>query len=60
VRIEQLDQLGEIRKRPGQAVNFIDDDDVDLTGPDLFKKSLRRWPVGIATRKAAIVVFGSQ
>ena len=33
VRVEQLDQLGEVGKRPRQAVDLVDDDDVDLAGP---------------------------
>ena len=60
VRIEQFDQLGEIGQRPGQAVDLVDDDDVDLAGPHVCKKPLQGRAVGIAAGKAAIVVLGPQ
>ena len=28
--IEQLDELGEVRQRAGQAVDLVNDDDIDL------------------------------
>ena len=31
--VEQLDQFGEVHQRPGQPVDLVDDDDVDLLGP---------------------------
>ena len=31
--VEQLDELGEVSERPGQAIDFVDYDDVD---PALF------------------------
>ena len=30
--VEQFDQLGKIGQRPGQPVDLVDDDDVDLAG----------------------------
>ena len=33
--IEQFNQLGEIRQRPGQPVDLVDHHDVDLAGPDI-------------------------
>ena len=38
--IKELDQLGEIGKRPGQPVDLVDDDDIDLAGPDLGEEAL--------------------
>ena len=35
--VEQLDQLGEVGQRPGQPVDLVDNDDVDLAGLDLSK-----------------------
>jgi hypothetical protein len=32
VCIEQLDELGEVGKRSGQAIDFLDHDDIDLFG----------------------------
>ena len=29
--IEQLDQLGEVGQRAGQAVDLVNDDDIDLS-----------------------------
>ena len=56
--IEQLDQLGKVGERTGQAVDLIDDDDVDLAGPDILQQTLQGRAVGIATGEAAIVIFG--
>jgi hypothetical protein len=36
--IEQLDQLGEVRQRAGQAVDLIDDDHVDFARPDVLQE----------------------
>ena len=35
VSIKQLDELGKVRQGPGQAVDLIDNDHVDLAGPDI-------------------------
>ncbi len=35
VRVEQLDQLGEVGKRPRQPVDLVDDDHVDLARPHI-------------------------
>ena len=29
--IEQFDELGEVRQRAGQAVNLVNDNDIDLS-----------------------------
>ena len=60
VLVEQLDELGEVGQRAGQAVDLVDDDDVDLAGPHIVQQPLQGWPVGVAAREAAIVVFASQ
>ena len=60
VLVEQLDELGKIRQGAGQAVDLVDDDDVDLAGSYVLQEPLQGRPVGIAAREAAIVVFGSQ
>ena len=39
--IEQLDQLCEVRQRPGQAVDLVNDDDVDLAASDIVQKLLQ-------------------
>jgi hypothetical protein len=55
--IEELDQLGEVRKRSGQAVDFVDDNDLDFAGSHIVKQALQSGPLSIAARKSSIVVF---
>ena len=55
--VEQLDQFGEVRQRPGQPVDLVDDDDVDLPGLDVLQQSLQGWPIGIAAGEAAVIIF---
>jgi hypothetical protein len=38
--VEQLDQLGKVRQRPGQAVDLVDDDHVDFARPHFGKQFL--------------------
>ena len=52
--------LAKSAKRPGQAVHLVDHDDVDLAGPHVRKKPLQGRAVGVATREAAVVVFGPE
>ena len=54
--VEQLDQLGEVGERPGQAVDLIDDDDVDLLGPDLRQQPLQRRAVERGAGERAVIV----
>ena len=42
MRVEQFDQLGEVGERPRQPVNLVDDDHVDLAGPDIVQQLLER------------------
>jgi hypothetical protein len=58
VGIGQLHQLGEIRQRPRQAVNLIDDDDVNLPGANIDQQPLQIGTVGGPAGIAAIVVAG--
>ena len=58
--VEQLDQLGEVRQRPGQPVDLVDDDDVDLAGLNVLQQPLQGRAVDVAAGEAAIVVFGSE
>ena len=44
--IEQLNQLGEICQRPRQAVDLVDDDDVNLPGADIVQQSLQVGTIG--------------
>jgi hypothetical protein len=60
MHVEQLDELCEVRQGPGQTVDLVDNDDVNLPGPHVFQQSLQGRPVGVATREAAIIVFAAQ
>ena len=40
--IEELDQLGEVGQRSGQPVDLVDDDDVDLAGPNVLQEVAAR------------------
>ncbi len=57
--IKELDQLGEIGKRPGQPVDLVDDDDVNLAGPDPGEKLLQGRAVKGGTRKRAVIIVPS-
>ena len=37
--IEEFDQLGKIGERTGQAIDLVDDDDVDLAGADIVQQT---------------------
>jgi len=39
--IKQFDQLGEIGQRTGQAINFVDDNDIDPVSSDVCKELLK-------------------
>ena len=56
MRFEQLDQLGEVGKRPGQAIDLVDHHDVDLAGLDVGQQPLQRRPLHGAAGEAAVVV----
>jgi hypothetical protein len=38
VRIEDVDNLGEIGERPCQPIDFVDNDDLNLAGLDVLQK----------------------
>ena len=54
--IEQFDQLGEIGQRAGQAIDLVDDNDIDPVGSDVIEEPLQGRAVGGSTREAAIVI----
>src|SRR6266481_10004717 len=56
MRIEQLDQFGEVRQRPCQTVDLVDNDDVNLPGADIVQQSLQVRTVSRPARVSAIVV----
>ena len=56
VRVEHLDQLGEIHQRATEPVEFVADDHVHQPGLDVGQQPLQRRPLEGAARYAAIVV----
>ena len=56
LRVEELDQFGEVGERTGQAVDLVDDDDVELIQPNGVEKPLQSRTLETAAGEAAIVV----
>ena len=54
--VEHLDQLGEIHQRAAEAVDLVDDDDVDAAGLDVGEQPLQRRALQRAAGEAAVVV----
>ena len=57
--IEEFDQLGEVRQRPRQAVDLVDDDDVNLPGADIVQQLLKVGAVGGPAGVSPIVIAGT-
>ena len=58
MRIEQLDQLGEVGQRPCQTVDLVDDDDVDLPGADIIQQLLKVGAVRGSAGIPAVIIAG--
>jgi hypothetical protein len=58
MRVEQLDQLGEVGERARQPVDLVDDDHVDPMSANVVQQPLEGWPVHRAAGVAAVVVVG--
>src|SRR5208283_6079350 len=56
MRVEHLDDLGEVRERTGQAVDLIDDDGVDPMRGDVGEQTVQRRSLHGAAGVARIVV----
>ena len=57
--VEDLDDLGKVGERAGQAVHFADDDGIDLASLDVGEQLLQRRPLQGSARDAAVVIVGS-
>ena len=55
-RVEHLDQLGEVDQRAAEAVDLVDDHDVDLAAFDVGQQPLQRGTLQGAAGEAAVVV----
>ena len=56
VGVEDVDDLGEIGERPGQPVDLVDNDDLNLAGLDVLQKPLEGRPLHRPAGQAAVVV----
>ena len=56
--LEQLDQLGEVGKRTGEAVDFVDHHDVDLARLNVSEQRLQGRAFQGAAGDAAVVIAG--
>ncbi len=54
--IEQFNQLGKVGQGPCQAVDLIDDNDIDLAGLDVIEQLLKGRAVGRSAREPSIVI----
>ena len=58
VPVEALDDADEVGERPGQPVDLVDHDHIDLAGGDVGQQPLQRRPLHRPAGEAAIVVAG--
>ena len=56
--IEQFDQFGKIGQGAGQAIDLVDDNDVDAVGANVGQELLQGRTVSGSARKAAIIIAG--
>jgi hypothetical protein len=56
VLVEELNQLGKISQRPGQPVDLIDHDNVDLARADFREQRLQGRAVERGTGESAIII----
>lgn len=54
--VEQIDQPGKVGQRSGQAVDLVDDDDVDPAFPDIFQQGLKGSAICGPSREADILL----
>jgi hypothetical protein len=55
--LEQLDQIQEVEHRPGEPIDLVDDDDVDLPRVDVGQEAFQCRSFQGASREAAIVIM---
>jgi hypothetical protein len=56
VRIENVDNLGEIGKRPCQPIDLVDNDDLNVPGLDVLQKPLEGRPLHRPAGQATVVI----
>ena len=60
MRIEHLDDLGEVGKRTGQSIDLVDHHRIDLVGLNVGEKLLQGRAVQGAAGQATVVVGNGQ
>lgn len=58
MRFEDLNELSEVGQGSRQAIDLVDDHDVDLASLDIGHELLEAGPVDIAACEAAIIIGG--
>jgi len=59
IGIEQFDQLGEIGQGARQAIDLVDDNDIDAMGANVSEELLQGRAVGGSAGETAIVIAGT-
>src|SRR5690606_4097426 len=54
--IKPFDDLGEVGKAAGQAIDLVDNDNIDLPRIDISKQGLDTGPLQVAAREPAVVI----
>ena len=54
--VKEIDHLSKVRQRPGQAVNLVDNDDVDAACPDIVEQFCESGSVHRSAGEPAIVI----
>jgi hypothetical protein len=57
VGVKQLHELGEVGDRPGQAIDLVDDHNIDPALPDVCEQLLQAGTVQAAAREAAVIIM---
>ena len=58
VGVEQVDQPGKVGQRASEAIDLVDDDDVDQPGGDICQQGLEGGSLQTAAGEAAVVIEG--
>ncbi len=59
--IQHIDDLGEVCERSSQAVDLVNDNDLNLASRDVLQKPLQRRPLHRAAGEASVIVhFGER
>ena len=56
MRVQHIDDLGEIGQRSGQAVDLVNDDDLNLASLDVRQQPLQGRPFHCAAGEAAVII----